>query len=125
MECRAPGSLTVTSPAPPLVLALRPLINAWYNASCRKSPDRANDTAYHADGHGWIAAEGQRAVRHPSRFRPWAAAVQRTTSAVGNKYRYQRGQEHRPFNGDVPRAVYCSGLTDSVRACLAAPLHTS
>ena len=46
--------------------------------------------------------------------------------SVGNKYPLPPpGKNTDQFKGDVTRAVYCSGPTDHVQACLAAHLPAS
>lgn len=126
MECRFAGSLT-TPQAPPVESTL-PLINGdAYNVSCRKSPDRANNTATITltvtrlnAGRGYSTATNT--------FKVPALGRLRTTDyfSVGNKYPLPAPARNTDqFNGDVTRAVYCSGPTDSVRACLAAHLRTS
>ena len=126
MECRFAGSLT-TPQAPPVESTL-PLINGdAYNVSCRKSPDRANNTATITLTVTRLnAGRGRRTATDT--FTVPALGRLRTTDyfSVGNKYPLPAPARNTDqFNGDVTRAVYCSGPTDSVQACLAAHLHTS
>ena len=126
MECRFAGSLT-TPQAPPVESTL-PLINGdAYNVSCRKSPDQANNTATITLTVTRLnAGPGRRTATNT--FTVPALGRLRTTDyfSVGNKYPLPAPARNTDqFNGDVTRAVYCSGSTDSVQACLAAHLHTS
>jgi hypothetical protein len=125
MQCRFAGSLTAPK-APPLQSTL-PLINGdAYNVSCQKSPDRANNittitlTVTRLNG-----GPGRKTVTNTFTVR--ALGRLRTTEyfSVGNKYPLPPPARNTDqFNGDVTRVVYCAGPTHSVRACLAAHLHT-
>jgi hypothetical protein len=126
MECRFVGSLTA-SHAPPVASTL-PLINGdAYNVACRKSPDTANNTATITLTVTRLNA-GQTRKSVTNTFTVPALGSLRTRAyfSVGNKYPLPAPARNTDqFNGDVTRAVYCSGPTDRVRACLAAHLHAA
>jgi hypothetical protein len=125
-ECRFAGSLT-TSHAPPAASTL-PLINGdAYNVSCRKSPDHAGNTAtITLTVTDLNAATGLRTVTNTFMVPALGYLRTRNYLSVGNKYPLPAAAQNTgQFNGDVTRAVYCTGTPAGVRACLAAHLPTS
>lgn len=126
LECRVAGSLTA-SHAPPVASTL-PLINGHaYNVSCRKSPDRAKNAAIITlTVTNLNAAKGRRTVTNTFMVPALGYLRTRDYFSVGNKYPLPAPAKNTDqFNGDVTRAVYCTGTTRSVRACLAAHLPSS
>lgn len=122
IECRFAGSLTASN-APPVESTL-PLINGdAYNVSCRKSPDQANNTATITLT---VTGPGRKAVTNTFTVPALGRLRTRDYFSVGNKYPLPAPASNTDqFKGDVTRAVYCSGPTESVRSCLAAHLHAS
>jgi hypothetical protein len=126
MECRFAGSRTALHAAP--VQSTLPLINGdAYNVSCRKSPDAANNTAKitltvtRLNG-----GASRKSVTSTFTVPALGRLKTRQYFSVGNKYPLPAPASNTDqFNGDVTRAVYCSGATGSVRTCLAAHLPAS
>lgn len=125
-ECRFAGSLTA-SHTPPLASTL-PLINGHaYNISCRKSPDRAdNTTRIRLSVTNLNAAKGPRTVTNTFTVPALGYLRSRSYLSVGNKYPLPPPARNTDqFNGDVTRAVYCTGTLLRVTACLANHLPKS
>jgi hypothetical protein len=122
VECRFAGSLTPSTVLP--VRSSLALVNGHaYNATCTKSPDvktKATVTLSVTD-----LSTGTTPTPTTNAFSVAAVGAMKSTQAIsaGNKYPLPTPAKNTDqFVGDITRAVYCTGSSADVAACLTANL---